>query len=442
MAQSSNIDEFKSAFGECGTVMWVNTIYADDQGNTLYLDASAVPSVSADALTALAQDPNRAGANLLEGNTSRDDWVEGNCDGRVPLAESPQLQRTDFVQNANDSYWATNPEELLTGYSPLFGPTEEKLSIRTRMGLIMLTQPTDPDLSDVPPAGQDGKFSARDLMDTLYSNRAYLAETLLDELLQRCDLIGNQDVTYGDGDKRSLAAGCTALATWDGVYDLDSTGAHTFRLFTGAYNPSYVAPFNPADPINTPGTPKPVDASNITTDPMLQALAAALDILDQVEIDYDAPLGEVQRVYLSTGVPPNGVPAVEGTPIPWHGSYGSLEGGFNAVRVYKGDVDEDTRFPRVAPKGTISGTGNLSTEPGEGWSIASGTSWHFGLEFTDGGPEAWGLMSYSQSTDNRSEHFRDQHEMYSSKSYRKLLFEEDEIAADPNLKTQTISSSK
>ncbi|HEX5514517.1 MAG TPA: penicillin acylase family protein, partial [Gammaproteobacteria bacterium] len=188
MARSRNIRQFRSAFGECGTVLWVNTIYADDRGNALYLDASAVPNLSREALAALAADPFRgtiaqSGLTVLDGSSSRDDWVEGSCQGRVPFAQSPQLQRSDFVQNSNDSYWATNPRALLSGFSPLFGPTGTQLSDRTRMGLTMLTQPTNPGLSTVPPAGADGKFNARDILNALYSNRAYLAETLLDDLL-------------------------------------------------------------------------------------------------------------------------------------------------------------------------------------------------------------------------------------------------------------------
>lgn len=188
MARSRNIRQFKSAFGECGTVLWVNTIYADDRGNALYLDASAVPNLSQEALAA---DPFRGAIaqsdlTVLDGSSSRDDWVEGSCQGRVPFAPSPQLQRSDFVQNSNDSYWATNPQAPLSGFSPLFGPTGTQLSDRTRMGLTMLTQPTNPGLSTVPPAGMDGKFNARDIMNALYSNRAHLAETLLDDLLARC----------------------------------------------------------------------------------------------------------------------------------------------------------------------------------------------------------------------------------------------------------------
>lgn len=445
MARAQNIEQFRSAFGECGTVFWVNTIYADDQGNALYLDASAVPNVSSETIAALEQDPLRwtvaaNGLTILDGSTSRDDWVEGECDGRVPFADSPQLQRADFVQNSNDSYWATNPAAPLEGYSPLFGPTETELSARTRMGLAMLLEPTNPGLSSVPPAGADGKFSARDIMDALYSNRAYLAETLLDDLLERCLVVGSEPVSLG-GSGRSVAEGCSALAAWDGVYDLDSRGAHTFRLFAHEYNTrlpdDYSVGFDPSDPLGTPADPQPMPV-NPAEDPMLQSLAAALDILDSVNLAYDAALGEVQRQQLSVGVPPGETPAPAGAPIPWHGPQGVPEGGFNVVRGDPGSVDLDTRFPRVNPDSTLAA--GLSPTPGEGWWISYGTSWHFGLEFTDEGPQAYGLLSYSQSSESDSPYFRDQDLRYSSKNYRKLLLDEDEIASDPNLTTETITS--
>ncbi len=62
--------------------------------------------------------------------------------------------------------------------------------------------------------------------------------------------------------------------------------------------------------------------------------------------------------------------------------------------------------------------------------MARGTSWHFGLEFTDKGPEAYGLVSYSQSTDAMSPFFSDQSEQYSNKQYRQLVFTEKDIQAN------------
>ncbi|MFP3442224.1 hypothetical protein R0K18_31290, partial [Pantoea sp. SIMBA_133] len=80
-------------------------------------------------------------------------------------------------------------------------------------------------------------------------------------------------------------------------------------------------------------------------------------------------------------------------PIPWHGGDGSIDGAFNAIGVVTDPFLEDTRFPRIAPS-TIDNTAGLSdgSDGIDGWLIARGTSWHFGLEFTDNGPEAYGLV--------------------------------------------------
>ena len=167
-------------------------------------------------------------------------------------------------------------------------------------------------------------------------------------------------------------------------------------------------------------------------DQLLQSLASALDALDASAVAYDAPLGSVQTWTPSGGVAPGasaGSPVALADPIPWHGGDGNLDGAFNAVGVVPSPLAEDTRFPRLAPE-TRPNTGGLSTAPGEGWAIGRGTSWHFGLEFTDAGPEAWGLVSYSQSTDPRSPHFVDQSVAYSTKTPRRLLYDEADIAAN------------
>ena len=74
------------------------------------------------------------------------------------------------------------------------------------------------------------------------------------------------------------------------------------------------------------------------------------------------------------------------------------------------------------------------------WLIAYGTSWHFGLSFGDNGPEGYGLVSYGQSDDAESDHFDDQDQRYSNKNYRTLLYRQADIAADPNLETETIEA--
>lgn len=120
-------------------------------------------------------------------------------------------------------------------------------------------------------------------------------------------------------------------------------------------------------------------------------------------------------------------PQLQGDAIPWHGAMPFNDRGFNAIDVARSQVAEDTRFPRISHD-TVPGSAGLSLVPGEYWQIGRGTSWHFGVEFTGSGPVAFGLLSYSQSTDERSPYFSDQSQRYSQKDYRPLSFTEADIA--------------
>jgi acyl-homoserine-lactone acylase len=227
-------------------------------------------------------------------------------------------------------------------------------------------------------------------------------------------------------------AGCGVLQTWDGVYNTDSVGAHVFRVFIANYRKSFgsdlTVAFTPSDPVVTPSTPSAVNEGT-ADDVMLQALAVGLNALDLGGIAYNAALGDVQYYQPSGGVPPGGTPVTQADPIPWHGGDGGIDGAFNAIGVVSSNVDEDTRFPRIAPT-TIGDTAGLSQTPGEGWLMARSTSFHFGLEFTDNGPVAFGLTSYSQSTDENSPYFIDQSLRYSAKDYRQFWFTESDIEAN------------
>lgn len=57
-----------------------------------------------------------------------------------------------------------------------------------------------------------------------------------------------------------------------------------------------------------------------------------------------------------------------------------------------------------------------------------------------GDPEVWALLTYSQSQEPDSPHYADQTRLYSRGEWLRLPFREDEIAADPNLRTVRVSS--
>jgi acyl-homoserine-lactone acylase len=121
-----------------------------------------------------------AGFTILPGNSALFDF-----NGPVPYELAPQLQRRDFVQNSNDSYWLTNPAAPITGPSILYGGEDRVQSLRSRMGQQMLRDA----------AGDDGKFSSAELQSALFSQRSYLAEAVLDDLLTLCQQQGDTPVS-------------------------------------------------------------------------------------------------------------------------------------------------------------------------------------------------------------------------------------------------------
>lgn len=441
MSRATNLEEFQNVFRNCGSTLWTNTTYADDQGNAFYIDSSSVPNLSEKAIALVnfrrAVSPSYAGlfdqgVTLLDGRLSQEDWVETECGPLVPYDQKPKLVRADWVQNSNSSYWSTNPDEFLIGFSPLFGEEKAPINARTRLGIKMLQNPLNPGFPDAPlPAGQDGKFGAEDLIGVIWNNRAWYAEQFLPELLQRCNAIGATTVNGVD-----LTTWCQALSTWDGLYNRDSVGAHIFRVFMANYiddlDSDLTTAFRPDDPVGTPADPSEENAGT-ASDTMLVALADGVSSLLSQGIAPTDALGDLQYYQASGGVVPGtgGVPIFLTQPIPWHGGDGGIDGAFNAIGVVTDPFLEDTRFPRIAPS-TIPNTAGLSdgTNGIDGWLMARGTSWHFGLEFTDNGPEAYGLVSYSQSTDALSPYFSDQSEMYSNKEYRLLPFAEEDIEAN------------
>jgi len=441
MSRASNLDEIQSVFKNCGSTLWTNTIYADDRGNAFYIDSSSVPNLSeeAQALVNLRRASSAAyaglfdqGVTLLDGSSSQEDWVETECGPRVPYEQKPKLVRSDWVQNSNSSPWATNPDEFLTGFSPLYGDEKAPINARTRLGLKMLQNPMDPGFPDAPlPAGQDGKFNAEELIGVIWNNRAWYAEQFLPELRERCDAIGSTAINGVD-----LSSWCSALGSWDGLYNRDSVGAHIFRVFMANYlgdmSTDLTTPFSPSDPVATPADPSQENAGT-ASDTMLLALADGVSVLQSQSILPTDALGDLQYYRPSGGVVPgsDATPFFQTQPIPWHGGDERVDGAFNAIGVAPDEFAEDTRFPRIAPT-IIPNTAGLAdgTNGVEGWLVAQGTTWHFGLEFTKNGPEAYGLVSYSQSTDAMSPFFSDQSERYSNKAYRQLVFTEKDIQAN------------
>lgn len=403
MNLADSIEAYKQTFVDYTGTVFNNAMAVDRDGNAFFTDGSSVPNIVPEALAAWGENPlyqgltQQAGLFIFPGDDSL--YMP---QGTVPFEQAPQLERTDFVQNSNDSYWLTNPAAPITGVSPLWGPVGNQQSLRSRLGQKMLAEG----------GSVDGQFTRADLVDRLIGNRNFLGEEVLASLRLQCAAQGATPVMTPSGQSVNIAPGCAAITAWDGTMNLNSIGAMMFREFATEFDddPQWQVPFDPAQPLATPNTL----AEN---NRVLELFAVAQQRITDAGLDVMAELGEVQFVERSL---PNGQPS--GVKLPWGGA-NNIEGGFNVFRANMGN--DGTLLPRHTYP-LIDGS-NLSEQAG-GYHITYGSSWMFAMEFTEEGPVAEGLLTYSQSSNSESDHFTDQTELYSSEpQLRSLHFDNADI---------------
>ena len=358
-----------------------NLTAVDAGGQAFYGDTGLIPNVPEDlAKACIISDIGREAWDkgrrpVLDGSRAPCDWrtdADSTASGMLGPRAAPQLLRTDYVEQSNDSYWLTNPHQPLTGFSRIWGDEGTRRSLRTRLAIDQIERRV---------AGTDGldgkKFDLATLQQVMFGDRHFGGELVRDDLVGAC---------RRSADPR-LPRACDALGKWDLKTNLDSRGAHLFQLFAQNGGLKFKVPFNPADPLRTPNT------LNVDDPAVLGALAKAVERLDALKIPLDARLGDVQRDDRGGGelVPIHGGPGVDGV--------------FNAI-----DMGE--------PK------------PGLGWTqVVHGASWIMTVEFTDHGPVSEGLLTYSESSNPRSPHYGDQTRLYSRKGWDDLRFTERAVKA-------------
>ncbi|MCU0267091.1 MAG: penicillin acylase family protein [Acidimicrobiales bacterium] len=439
MDRAESLDELMAAHEEFQGVPLFNTVAVSADGRAWYADTSATPNLSDEALvayeTSLTADPLVAAAAqsraiLLDGSDPLFEWVdeEGARDpGLVPYADMPQVERSDYVFNANDSFWVANADEVLEGdYSPLHGRQDTARSPRTRENAAVLD-----DTSAEGPAGDDGAFSLDELADAALRNGGYTARALREDVAARCEGVGTVSVpplAANDGSEALPAAdvditkACDVLADWDGIYDLDSVGAVVWREFVTRFTftelteagPLWAEPFDPAQPVETPSGLAPPPDGGASNDTVLVNLARAVQILEAAGIPVDAPLGEVQLADRN------------GTMVPIHG--GDNNDGTTNIVGYSTGKDTMEEIPRRGP--TFAPRSGLSAD---GYLINNGTSFLLALSYGEDGPQARAFLTYGETEDRESPLFTSATQRFSDKDWRTVVFTEEDIAADPEL---------
>ncbi len=417
MARAESVGDVRQVFETVGGIPWNHTMTTDSSGEVFYADATLVPNLSEEGEAAFralvvgegfsfAKIAFGFGVVVLDGSNPlfAIDFDDGaTLDGAIPFRDAPKLAgRRDYVANSNDSYWLSNPEEPLTGYSIRYGDVETPRTLRTRMGL---TQISERELWD--------RSSLRDMV---FENRSYTAELWRDQLVDACDAAA--DVEIGES--------CEILADWDGLYNLDSVGALLYRETLSTVDSRglvddvsyYSVPFDVAAPVTTP--------SGLTEEGeayFLGQIPVALSRLGSAGIAPDDPLGDHQ--YTLRGE----------ERFPFHGGQVHSDGIYNMVQYSYGELFNSSLLPNMERAPVVNESTDLTEE---GYLINYGATFVLSVEFTDDGPVADALLTYSQSDDPSSPHFSDQTALYSSKTWRSLPYSREQIEADPALTSMTI----
>jgi acyl-homoserine-lactone acylase len=265
--KARSVADVEAALGQQG-VAWTNTIAADRHGGAFYADISVTPNVDGELLDRCRQEVEGVPARIvvLDGSDPDCEWRTDDrsaINGVLPPEAMPRLHRDDYVANSNDSYWLSNPEVPLEGYSPIIGNERSTRTLRTRAGLHFIRE-----------ALAEGKIGPDEMQEMLYSHRNYGAELLLDDVLALC---APENVSVPIDDRTvDIRRSCEVLANWDRRNTIDSRGGHVWREFwrtaqniEGLYDIS----FDVAAPVDTPrglATANPDVAGAL-----LQALAQA-----------------------------------------------------------------------------------------------------------------------------------------------------------------------
>ena len=423
MARSTSLEAFIDVSRTVNAIPWVNTIAVSANGRAWYADNSATPDLSTPAITGwqaavssggTAKTVLDSGAILLDGSDPVNEWVDDPTAARpgiLPFAAQPQLERNDYVFNANDSHWLSNPAELLTGFSPMTGPEAVPQSPRTRENAMLL--------ADQKVRGSNGTMSMTEMQEALFSNRGSLSDLLLDDVVKACDAA---PTTIVNNQAYDLTPVCSVLSGWDGRFDLDSVGAPLWREFMsqiGAKDRSnagslFGVAFDPADPVGTPNSLASDDSV------LLSKLGTAASALVAAGFPIDSTLGDMQY---------DGRLVDERIPLPG----GSGVDGTASV------VDCCSRAKTLAPKGDPGtfAAGNYFSE--KGYPITTGDSFIMTVEYTSGGPHAEALLTYGQPDDLSDPNATAQTKLFAAGTFRPVLFTTAEIAADPAATTITVT---
>jgi len=375
--RADSLAKLKGSIEQLQGIPWVNTLAVDQPGKALYLNQSVVPYVDQQLLSECSNPQAQGRLVVLDGSRSACQWKVDAQAAQPGIFPARLLPSLEREDFVQNS---NDPAWMANPAQPLTGYSP------------LVSR-------DDQPLGMRGRFAlqrlqgtarlgADDLQCMVTNDEVYLASLLLPDLLQWCK--------GADADVRTV---CSSLAAWNGKADLDSGIGlvHFQNLFDAlADHPeSWRVAFDPADPQHTP---RGLAVEQAAVGKLLhQAALASIEQVRDSGMAGEARWGQVQQ-------------ASDGTPVP---------GGPQALGVYNAIY---------------------SVPHGQGKRlVVSGTSYLQLVSFTDKGPEARGLLAFSQSSEAASVHASDQTKAFAAGQLAVIPFTEAQIKADPEYREVVIS---
>lgn len=375
--RADSLATLKGSIEQLQGIPWVNTLAVDPAGKALYLNQSVVPYVDQQLLSACSNPQAQGRLVVLDGSRSACQWKVDAQAAQPGIFPARLLPSLEREDFVQNS---NDPAWMANPAQPLTGYSP-------------LVSRSDQ------PLGMRGRFALQrlqgtarlgvdDLQRMVTDDEVYLASLVLPDLLQWCK-----------GADAEVRAVCSSLAAWNGKADLDSGIGlvHFQNLFdTLAEHPeSWRVAFDPADPQHTP---RGLAVERAAVRKLLhQAALASHKQVSDSGMAGDARWGQVQQ-------------ASDGTPVP---------GGPQALGVYNAIY---------------------SVPHGQGKRlVVSGTSYLQLVSFTDKGPQARGLLAFSQSSEAASVHAADQTKAFAAGQLVVIPFTDAQIKADPAYREVVIS---
>lgn len=375
--RADSLAALKGSVEQLQGIPWVNTLAVDQGGGALYLNQSVVPYVDQQLLGACSNPQGQGRMVVLDGSRSACQWKVD------PQAAQPGIFPARLLPSLERKDFVQNsndPAWMANPAQPLTGYSP--LVSRSDQPLGMRSRFALQRLQGTAKLGVD------ELQRMVTDDEVYLASLVLPDLLQWCESAG-----------ADVQAVCSSLAAWNGKADLDSGIGlvHFQNLFNAlAEHPeSWRVAFDPADPQHTP---RGLAVEQAAVRKLVHdAALASLKQVNDSGVAGEARWGQVQQ-------------ALDGTPVP---------GGPQALGVYNA---------------------MYSVPHGQGKRlVVSGTSYLQLVSFTDKGPEARGLLAFSQSSEAASAHASDQTKAFAAKQLAVMPFTEAQIKADPAYREVVIS---